>query len=140
MTTFIVGIEERYQFVHLSIQEALAAWWIAQYETTEEVFAVADVYGRSTHLEHESYEQYFNKELDLQCKRRQLFGFEKCYYSHLRKNSVYNCSHVSCDQIQETFLNIAFFILFVNNFVYSLCYYTTLCKISLLHQLQCRYV
>ena len=40
-----------------------------------------------THLEHESYQQYFNKELDLQCKRRPLFGFEKCYYSHFRQYS-----------------------------------------------------
>ena len=78
MTTFIVGIEERYQFLHLSIQEFLAAWWIAKYEKTEEVFAehfdndhfrmcLMFVAGL-THLEHESYQQYFKKELDLQCK------------------------------------------------------------------------
>ena len=109
MTTFIVGIEERYQFLHLSIQEFLAAWWIAKYEKTEEVFAehfdndhfrmcLRFVAGLS-HLEHESYQQYFNKELDLQCKRRPLFGFEKCYYSHFRQNSAtvrpHICTHSS---------------------------------------------
>ena len=98
MTTFIVGIEKRYQFLHLSIQEFLAAWWITKYEKTEKVFGeyfdndhfrmcLRFVAGL-THLEHESYQQYFNKELDLQCKRRPLFGFEKCYYSHFRQNSA----------------------------------------------------
>ena len=98
MTTFIVGIEERYQFLHLSIQEFLAAWWIAKYEKTEEVFSerfdndhfrmcLMFVAGL-THLEDESYQQYFNKELDLQCKRRPLFGFEKCYYFHFNQSSA----------------------------------------------------
>ena len=105
MTTFIVGIEERYQFLHLSIQEFLAAWWIAKYEKTEEVFSenfdndhfrmcLIFVAGL-THLEDESYQQYFNKELDLQCKRRPLFGFEKCYYSHFRQNSTTVRPHIS---------------------------------------------
>ena len=104
MTTFIVGIEKRYQFLHLSIQEFLAAWWIAKYEKTEEVFSenfdndhfrmcLMFVAGL-THLEDESYQQYFNKELDLQCKRRPLFGFEKCYYSHFNQNSTTVRPHI----------------------------------------------
>ena len=104
MTTFIVGIEERYQFLHLSIQEFLATWWITKYEKTEEVFAehfdsdhfrmcLMFVAGL-THLEHESYQQYFNNELDLQCKRRPLFGFEKCYYSHFKQNSASVRPHI----------------------------------------------
>ena len=97
ITTFTVYDEERYQFLHLSIQEFLAAWWIAKYEKTEEVFAehfnndhfrmCLRFIAGLTHLEHESYQQYFNKELDLQCKRRPLFGFEKYYYSHFRQYS-----------------------------------------------------
>ena len=41
-----------------------------------------------THLEHESYQQYFNKELYLQCKRKVLFGAIASYYSHFRQNST----------------------------------------------------
>uniref|UniRef100_A0A1X7SE65 NACHT domain-containing protein n=1 Tax=Amphimedon queenslandica TaxID=400682 RepID=A0A1X7SE65_AMPQE len=38
MTRFIEYDEEKYQFLHLSIQEFLAAWWIAKHEKREEVF------------------------------------------------------------------------------------------------------
>ena len=39
MTAFTEYDEEKYQFLHLSIQEFLAAWWIAKHEEkTEEVF------------------------------------------------------------------------------------------------------
>uniref|UniRef100_A0A1X7U0Q3 NACHT domain-containing protein n=1 Tax=Amphimedon queenslandica TaxID=400682 RepID=A0A1X7U0Q3_AMPQE len=39
MTTFTEYDDEKYQFLHLSIQEFLAAWWIAKHEKkTEEVF------------------------------------------------------------------------------------------------------
>ena len=92
MTSFAMYDEESYQFLHLSVQEFLAAWWIAKYEKTEEVFAehfnndhfrmcLRFVAGL-THLEHESYQQYFNKELDLQCKRR---GFDGCYHSNFNE-------------------------------------------------------
>ena len=80
MTTFTEYDEEKYQFLHLSIQEFLAAWWIAKHEEkTEEVFKTHfdDDHFRMclrfiaglTHLEHENYQQYFNKQLNLQCKR-----------------------------------------------------------------------
>ena len=40
MTTFVDYDEEKYQFLHLSIQEFLAAWWIAKHEEkTEEVLS-----------------------------------------------------------------------------------------------------
>ena len=114
MTTFIVGIEERYQFLHLSIQEFLAAWWIAKYEKsqkTEEMFAenfdndhfrmcLMFVAGL-THLEHQSYQQYFNKEHDLQCKRRPLFASEKCFNSHFKRNATFLYSHLSPDFITD---------------------------------------
>ena len=98
MTTFTEYDEEKYQFLHLSIQEFLAAWWIAKHEKkTEEVFKdhFDDDHFRMclrfvaglTHLEHESYRQYFNKQqLDLQCKREPLFGFETCHLSYFYQN------------------------------------------------------
>ena len=80
MTAFTEYDEEKYQFLHLSIQEFLAAWWIAKHEEkTEEVFKTHfdDDHFRMclrfvaglTHLEHENYQQHFNKQLNLQCKR-----------------------------------------------------------------------
>uniref|UniRef100_A0A1X7U2E4 NACHT domain-containing protein n=1 Tax=Amphimedon queenslandica TaxID=400682 RepID=A0A1X7U2E4_AMPQE len=98
MTTFIEYDEEKYQFLHLSIQEFLAAWWITKYEKkTEEVFKdhFDDDHFRMclrfvaglTHLEHESYQQYFNKQqLDVECKRKPLFGFEICHLSYFYQN------------------------------------------------------
>ena len=96
MTTFTVYGEKSYQFLHLSIQEFLAAWWITEYEKTEKVFndhfhddhfrmCLRFVAGL-THLEHEDYKQYFNKDVDFQCKRRPQFGFEACYHSRFRQN------------------------------------------------------
>uniref|UniRef100_A0A1X7T738 NACHT domain-containing protein n=1 Tax=Amphimedon queenslandica TaxID=400682 RepID=A0A1X7T738_AMPQE len=97
MTTFTEYDEEKYQFLHLSIQEFLAAWWIAKHEKkTEEVFkdhfdddhfqmCLRFVAGL-THLEHESYQQYF-QQLDLRCKRKPLFGFETCHLSYFYQNS-----------------------------------------------------
>ena len=86
MTSITFGSKKSFQFLHLTIQEFLAAWWIAKHEKTEDVFAeqfVNDHFRMClrfvaglTHLKHESYQQYFNKELDLQCKRRPFFGFE----------------------------------------------------------------
>ena len=99
MTTFIEYSEKKYQFLHLSIQEFLAAWWIAKHEKkTEEVFKghFDDDHFRMclrfvaglTHLEHESYQQYFNKQqLDLQrILTKQLFGFETCHLSYFYQN------------------------------------------------------
>ena len=106
MTAFTEYDEEKYQFLHLSIQEFLAAWWIAKHEEkTEEVFKTHfdDDHFRMclrfvaglTHLEHENYQQYFNKQLYLQCKRHPLSveigssffhqnSYEQCEYSIFR--------------------------------------------------------
>ena len=89
----IRNYNDGYQFLHLSIQEFLAAWWIAKYnEKTEEMFNAHfnDDHFRMclrfvaglTHLEPETnYQQYFNQELDLQCKRKPLFGIDACFRS-----------------------------------------------------------
>ena len=119
MTTFTEYDEEKYQFLHLSIQEFLAAWWIAKHEKkTEEVFKdhFDDDHFRMclrfvaglTHLEHESYQQYFNKQqLDLQCKRKPLFGFETCHLSYYYQNpeiriqSFMNNDHIRSDDFDN---------------------------------------
>ena len=98
MTTFMEYDEKMYQFLHLSIQEFLAARWIAKHEKkTEEVFKdhFDDDHFRMclrfvaglTHLEHESYRQYFNiQQLDLQCKRQPLVKFEIFSRSYFYQN------------------------------------------------------
>ena len=108
MAAFTEYDEEKYQFLHLSIQEFLAAWWIAKHEKkTEEVFKdhFDDDHFRMclrfvaglTRLEHESYQQYFNKQqLDLQGKRKPLFGFETCHLSYFYQNSeIRRFDHIS---------------------------------------------
>ena len=114
MTTFTEYDEEKYQFLHLSIQEFLAAWWIAKHEKkTEEVFKdhFDDDHFRMclrfvaglTHLEHESYQQYFNKQqLDLQCKRKPLFGFETCHLSYFYQNpEIRQYDHIRSDDFDN---------------------------------------
>ena len=114
MTTFTEYDEEKYQFLHLSIQEFLAAWWIAKHEKkTEEVFKdhFDDDHFRMclrfvaglTHLEHESYQQYFNiQQLDLQCKRKPLFGFETCHLSYFYQNpEIRQNDHIRSDDFDN---------------------------------------
>ena len=113
MTRFTEYDEEKYQFLHLSIQEFLAAWWIAKHEEkTEEVFKnhFDDDHFRMclrfvaglTHLEHESYQQYFNiQPLDLQCKRKPLFGFETYHLSYFYQNPEIRSDHISSDDFEN---------------------------------------
>ena len=112
MTTFIEYDEKKYQFLHLSIQEFLAAWWIAKHEKkTEEVFKdhFDDDHFRMclrfvaglTHLEHESYQQYFNKQLDLQCKRAPFFGFDTCNLQYFYQNPEIDQFHIKSDDFDN---------------------------------------
>ena len=88
--------EKTYQFLHLSIQEFLAARWITKYEKTEELFKDHFENGHFrlclrfvaglTYLEHKSYQQYFNNPIDLQCKRVPLFSYEAMYQSWFHQN------------------------------------------------------
>ena len=103
MTAFTEYDEEKYQFLHLSIQEFLAAWWIAKHEEkTEEVFKTHfdDDHFRMclrfvaglTHLEHENYQQYFNKQLNLQCKRNPLsVGIGSSFFH--QNTDIEQCEH-----------------------------------------------
>ena len=118
MTTFTVYGEKSYQFLHLSIQQFLAAWWITKYEKTEKVFndhfnddhfrmCLRFVAGL-THLEHEDYKQYFNKDVDLQCKRKPQFGFKACYHSRFQQHpqirlqsSILGSIHCSSDYFNK---------------------------------------
>ena len=114
MTTFTEYSKKNFQFLHLSIQEFLAAWWIAKHEKkTEEVFKdhFDDDHFRMClrfvagliHLEHESYQQYFNKQqLDLQCKRKRLFGFETFLLSYFYQNpEIEQIEHISSDDFDN---------------------------------------
>ena len=118
MTTFTVYDDEYYQFLHLSIQEFLAAWWITKYEKTEKVFndhfnddhfrmCLRFVAGL-THLEHEDYKQYFNKEVDLQCKTIPQFAFKARYCSRFQQHPeivmeriFWSTEHCSSDYFEK---------------------------------------
>ena len=80
MTSF-EDYEEWYQFIHLTIQEFLAACWIVKYEDSPKTvfkqhfdndhfrMCLRFVAGL-TQLKHQDYQQHFTKQLDLQCKTR----------------------------------------------------------------------
>ena len=103
MKLFTNYYKGKYQFLHLSIQEFLAAWWIAEHEEkTEEVFnghfddnnfrmCLRFVAGL-TGLKHDSYNQYFNEKLDLQCERVPAFGLKAQYFK-----LPSNCQSISVD-------------------------------------------
>ena len=75
----------KYQFLHLTIQEFLAAWWISQQDDHSKLFGehYQDIHFRMTlrfvagltELKDENYQKYFSKEVDLQCIKKPLFGF-----------------------------------------------------------------
>ena len=51
-----------------------------------------------THLEHENYQQYFNKQqLDLQCKREPFSGFETCEASYFHQYLETKFNHIRYD-------------------------------------------
>ena len=114
MTAFTEYDEEKYQFLHLSIQEFLAAWWIAKHEEkTEEVFKTHfdDDHFRMclrfvaglTHLQHENYQQYFNKQLNLQCKRDPL-SVEICSSFFHQNTNIEQCENsIFGDDDSDTF-------------------------------------
>ena len=121
MTTFWEYDEKKYQFLHLSIQEFLAAWWIAKHkkETEDAVkhhfdddhfrMCLRFVAGL-THLEHESYQQFFDEKFSLACNRDPLFGFEFQNRSAFYKNPEINIS-IFDEYIPSDGFNIFFILL-----------------------------
>ena len=112
MTTFREYDEEKHQFLHLTIQEFLAAWWIAKHEKTEQVFEehFDDDHFRMclrfvaglTHLKNdENYRQYFNK---------QNFDFQPPSSAVSRSTGNKNCFLYASSQcrIEENFHNPKF--------------------------------
>ena len=141
--------KKTYQFLHLSIQEFLAAWWITKYEKTEELFkdhfenehfrlCLRFVAGL-THLEHKSYQQYFNKPIDLQCKRVPLFSYDTMYLSWFHQNPeivrTYHVSSYTVDIFYDKFDVLLLQLLYESQ-------NTTLCHIlaqSMINQSLCLY-
>ena len=94
----------KYQFLHLTIQEFLAAWWISQQDGHSKLFGehFHDIHFRMTlrfvagltELGDESYEEYFSKEVDLQCIKKPLFGFVSHQYSVYHQNPQILCKQI----------------------------------------------
>ena len=111
LTKFEEFGEEKHQFIHLSIQEFLAAWWISKHDKTEKIFNdyfdnehfkmclrfVAGI----THLENASYRQYFEKKKQLQCERSMLRRFEASHYHWFYLSSWKIHGHLSSVGFEE---------------------------------------
>ena len=118
IASFIECKEEKHEFLHLGIQEFMAAWWIVNFENAEEVFKehFEDTHFRMclrfvaglTQLEHESYQQYFHKLLVPQCKRRLLFSFEKFQLSWFWKYDHAIGSYDDSDDVPVVLLRLLY--------------------------------
>ena len=103
MNFYTIADTTQYQFLHLTIQEFLAAWWISQQDDQKKLFGehFQDIQFRMTlrfvagltELKDESYQEYFSKEVDLQCVREPLFGFEshQCSVFHQNPQMLHEC-------------------------------------------------
>ena len=95
----------KHQFLHLTIQEFLAAWWITQQDDQKILFRkhFQDTHFRMTlrfvagltELKDDSYQEYFIKEVDLQCVKIPLFGFESRQHSVFHQNPQMLCNDIS---------------------------------------------
>ena len=108
MNCYKIADTTKHQFLHLTIQEFLAAWWITHHDDQKMLFrehfhgthfrmTLRFVAGL-TELKDDSYQEYFSKEVDLQCIRDPLFGFESHQYSMFHQNP-----ELVCDDIRNTF-------------------------------------
>ena len=104
MNCYKIADTTKYQFLHLTIQEFLAAWWITHHDDQKMLFrehfhgthfrmTLRFVAGLSE-LKDDSYQEYFNKEVDLQCIRKPLFGFKSHQYSMFHQNPQLLCDDI----------------------------------------------
>ena len=103
MNCYKIADTTKHQFLHLTIQEFLAAWWITHREDQKVLFGehFQDIHFRMslrfvaglTELKDDSYQDYFSKEVDLQCVTRPLFGFEshQCSVFHQNPQMLHEC-------------------------------------------------
>ena len=101
MNCYKIADTTKHQFLHLTIQEFLAAWWITHHDDQKMLFRehFQDTHFRMTlrfvagltELKDDSYQEYFSKEVDLQCIRKPLFGFESHQYSMFHQNPQLLC-------------------------------------------------
>ena len=109
MNCYKIADTTKHQFLHLTIQEFLAAWWITHYDDQKMLFrehfhgthfrmTLRFVAGL-TELKDDSYQEYFSKEVDLHCIREPLFGFQSHQYSMFHQNP-----QLLCDDIRNSVL------------------------------------
>ncbi|XP_019862317.1 PREDICTED: uncharacterized protein LOC109590916 [Amphimedon queenslandica] len=119
VASFMECNEENHKFIHLNIQEFMAAWWIVNFENAEEVFKehFEDNHFRMclrfvaglTQLEQASYRQYFDKLFVPQCKKRQLFPFENFQsFRSFRKDDHAVSSYDTLDDIPVVLLRLLY--------------------------------
>ena len=104
MNCYKIADTTKHQFLHLTIQEFLAAWWITHHDDQKMLFRehFQDTHFRMTlrfvagltELKDDSYQEYFSKEVDLQCSRKPLFGFESHQYSMFHQNPQLLCDDI----------------------------------------------
>ena len=104
MNCYKIADTTKHQFLHLTIQEFLAAWWITHHEDQKVLFrehfhgtqfrmTLRFVAGL-TELKDDSYQEYFSKEVDLQCIREPLFRFESHQYFMFHQNPQLLCDDI----------------------------------------------
>ena len=104
MNCYKIADTTKHQFLHLTIQEFVAAWWITHHDDQKMLFRkhFQDTHFRMTlrfvagltELKDDSYQEYFSKEVDLQCIRKPLFGFESHQYSMFHQNPQLLCDDI----------------------------------------------
>ena len=105
MNCYKIADTAKHQFLHLTIQEFLAAWWITHHDNQKVFFRehFQDTHFRMTlrfvagltELKDDTYQEYFSKEVDLQCLRKPLFGFESHQYSMFHQNPQMFCDDIT---------------------------------------------